>query len=644
LLGHQGPSITAVEICAVEARAGPTDAMVRAERPEDRAKNTQKSATRCRLGPATSAAGTASASTMGHQGRRRRDFMYRDIPQWQQIRHRIDREGAPKRQVSRETGISRRTINKMLAHERPPAYGPRPAHYPKLEPYIPVIDRLLEQAVSPTGTAEMTITDIFEQLRLSEGFAGSYDSVRNYIRRRARDDVSAWEQAHELIVRLPKARALDFIRLLSQGEAPVLASGHLRSFVREAGHPCAPPTRPTRERQRRADSEWMRQVVQKEVGDDILRREFEDLPNFHVLVKHLRGGCITARNRAMVALASHRKIPGATIRAFLGVGKAFVRKYRDKFEHGDVEAMFAPQTRSNRKIDNETLRNAVFCLLHEPPANHGINRTTWTMPILCQVLRENGNQIGPAVVRKMIKVAGYKWRRAKVVLTSNDPTYLEKLAGIRSILSNLQPDEAFFSIDEYGPFAIKAKAGRKLVPPGVQPVVPQWQRSRGCMIMTAALDLSGNQVTHFYSAKKNTGEMIRMMDVLIERYAERRKLYLSWDAASWHISKRLFARIDAHNAAVADGSGPLIATAPLPAGAQFLNVIESVFSGMARAIIHNSDYKSVDDAKAAIDEYFAGRNAHFRDHPRRAGKKLWGKEREPAVFSEGNNCKDPRYR
>ncbi len=30
------------------------------------------------------------------------------------------------------------------------------------------------------------------------------------------------------------------------------------------------------------------------------------------------------------------------------------------------------------------------------------------------------------------------------------------------------------------------------------------------------------------------------------------------------------------------------------AGAQFLNVIESVFSGMARAIIHNSDYPSLD--------------------------------------------------
>ena len=51
----------------------------------------------------------------------------------------------------------------------------------------------------------------------------------------------------------------------------------------------------------------------------------------------------------------------------------------------------------------------------------------------------------------------------------------------------------------------------------------------------------------------------------------------------------------------------------------FLNVIKSVFSGMARAIIHNSDYASVDEAKAAIDRE---RNSHFREHPRRRQKTL----------------------
>ena len=86
-------------------------------------------------------------------------------------------------------------------------------------------------------------------------------------------------------------------------------------------------------------------------------------------------------------------------------------------------------------------------------------------------------------------------------------------------------------------------------------------------------------------------------------------------------------------------SGP---AAPLPARAQFLNVIESVFSGMARAIIHNSNYQSTDEARAAIDRYFEDRNEHFRLNPSRAGNKIWGKERVAAEFSPSNNCKDPR--
>jgi len=135
--------------------------------------------------------------------------------------------------------------------------------------------------------------------------------------------------------------------------------------------------------------------------------------------------------------------------------------------------------------------------------------------------------------------------------------------------------------------------------------------------------------------------MIRLMEVLIALYSNRTRLFLSWDAASWHISKELFERIEAHNAAVGNRA-PIVETAPLPARAQFLNVIESIFSGMARAVIHNSDYQSVEAAKAAIDLYFAERNRHFQQHPRRAGGKIWRKERVPAEFSESNNCKDPR--
>jgi hypothetical protein len=49
----------------------------------------------------------------------------------------------------------------------------------------------------------------------------------------------------------------------------------------------------------------------------------------------------------------------------------------------------------------------------------------------------------------------------------------------------------------------------------------------------------------------------------------------------------------------------------------------------------------IDDAKRAIDRYFDERNYQFQKLPRRAGRKIWGKEREPATFSDSRNCKDP---
>jgi len=290
-----------------------------------------------------------------------------------------------------------------------------------------------------------------------------------------------------------------------------------------------------------------------------------------------------------------------------------IQRCRRLYEAAGIEGLFARKARPGLKVNNEGLKASIFGLLHEPPSNHGINRTTWTMADICAVLANQSKPACGAVVRAITKAAGYKWRKARVVLTSNDPDYAEKLARIRSILSGLGPDEAFFSIDEFGPFAVKAKPGRILAAPGEEPQVAQWQKSKGCLILTAALELSGNQVTH-------------------------------WDAASWHISKKLFERIEENNKAVAETGGALVETAPLPARAQFLNVIESVFSGMARAIIHNSDYSSVDEAKAATDRYFDERNRHFREHPRRAGNRIWGKERVSPESSEANNCKDPRYR
>lgn len=347
----------------------------------------------------------------------------------------------------------------------------------------------------------------------------------------------------------------------------------------------------------------------------------------------------------MVVLASRRGLSCGMVCDFLGIDNHTHHKYARAFENGGHAALFARQTKSTRKFDDDAIKKTVFGILHEPPSNYGINRTTWIMPDLSRVLREAGRPACPEVIRKITKAAGYRWRKARKVLTSADPEYREKVHHIQNILAQLQENEAFFSIDEFGPFSIRAQGGRALVAPGDIPTVPQRQKSKGSLIMTTALELSQNQITYFYSPRKDTGEMLRMLAKLIQEYTHKSRIYLSWDAASWHMSKMLNACVAEHNDAVAKGevARPFVALAPLPAGAQFLNVIESVFSGMARAIIANSNYGSVDEARAAIERYVRERNEKFKSTPKRAGGKIWGMEREPAQFSEANNCKDPRY-
>jgi hypothetical protein len=166
------------------------------------------------------------------------------------------------------------------------------------------------------------------------------------------------------------------------------------------------------------------------------------------------------------------------------------------------------------------------------------------------------------------------------------------------------------------------------------------------LIVTAALELSQNQVTHFYSKAKNTTEMIKLLEVLLERYKGCDRFYFSWDAASWHASKALYEKVRNINLPDyrSEAQTPIVELAPLPKSAQFLNVIESIFSGMARAIIHNSDYQSVEKAVAAIDRYFQEGNEHFLNYPKKAGKKLWGNETVVSEFTESNNCKDAKPR
>lgn len=322
-----------------------------------------------------------------------------------------------------------------------------------------------------------------------------------------------------------------------------------------------------------------------------------------------------------------------------------VNDWLNTYQTKGLSGFDLPKRKPNEKVVKiiQQRKNSLTRLINETPKLYGLNRTSWSITALTEVYnRVNIEPVTYMQISRCLHQMGYRYKNSREMLTSQDPNFRVKINKIQHILQHLKPNEKFFSIDEYGPVTIKLKGGATLVHKKERPTaIPQKQKIKGVVICTAALELSTNQVTYFYSQRKNTFETIKLIDMLVEQYRDQKRLYLCWDAVSWHNSKILKNHLEDLNSKEYRELHltPQIKLAPLPACTQFLNVIESVFGGLARAVIHNSDYESVDEAKEAISLHFEARNKHYLEQPKRAGNKIWGKELVVPRFNDTQVCR-----
>jgi len=227
-----------------------------------------------------------------------------------------------------------------------------------------------------------------------------------------------------------------------------------------------------------ADRDWMDRLLRgavKTAGIEPLA----DIKGIALLLGQIKSGPLYQQKRPVVVLAHKRGVGIRTIADHLSISRALARKYVRAFSEGGVEDLFVRKKwAGGRLAENEEIRKAVFAFLHEPPSS-GINRTTWRMADLTRVLSERGTPVCAQIVREITRSASWKWRKARKVLTSCDPEYRQKVHHIQCILRELQEDEVFFSIDEFGPFSVRAQGDRKLMGPGELLTVPQYQKSKG---------------------------------------------------------------------------------------------------------------------------------------------------------------------
>lgn len=88
-----------------------------------------------------------------------------EVERWAEIRRMSRVEGLSQREISKQTGLHRNTVNRALSSNAPPSYTPRPKPPSKLDPYRGEIEVLLSENPGLSGVR------ILEEIRVL-GYTG----------------------------------------------------------------------------------------------------------------------------------------------------------------------------------------------------------------------------------------------------------------------------------------------------------------------------------------------------------------------------------------------------------------------------------------------------------------------------------------
>ena len=99
------------------------------------------------------------------------------------VKRAVQVDGMSVRQAARESGLSRKTIRKMLQFSLPPGYERKKAVLrPKLGPWLGIIDQILVDDKTQHKKQRHTAKRIWDRLKAEHAFGGGYTIVKGYVR------------------------------------------------------------------------------------------------------------------------------------------------------------------------------------------------------------------------------------------------------------------------------------------------------------------------------------------------------------------------------------------------------------------------------------------------------------------------------
>ena len=122
-----------------------------------------------------------------------------------------------------------------------------------------------------------------------------------------------------------------------------------------------------------------------------------------------------------------------------------IYRWKSRFEK---EGMKFLSVKHNEMLANnimEERKNRIAKIIHYQPNHYNINRSSWSLISLAEAYQKDyGEKINSHAISKSIKEMGYTFKKAKKVLTSEDPHYQEKVNAIKDVRKSLTVAASFF--------------------------------------------------------------------------------------------------------------------------------------------------------------------------------------------------------
>jgi len=320
--------------------------------------------------------------------------------------------------------------------------------------------------------------------------------------------------------------------------------------------------------------------------------------------------------RAKILLHYADQVPLTHIQKLVNVSRPTLYKCIDKALAAGVEAGLKDSYhRPFEPIINETAKAWVINLACTKPKEHGLAAELWTYSALAQYTRQHAPAAGHTCLAKAAKATIWrilsaneiKPHKLKYYLERRDPDFEQKMHNVLTVyqevnLKNdtcptdgIHPDVITVSVDEKpGVQAIDTVAPDLPPKPGRHTCTGRdYEYKRlGTVSILAALDLHDGKIIAQVHDRHRSKEFIELLKELDDYYPKESTIRIVLDNHAAHVSKETMAFLGTR-----PGRFVYVHT---PKHGSWLNLIETVFSKMARTFLRHIRVSSKEELKERI--------------------------------------------